>query len=131
MSTIQKLDVTVPIFISNETPILFPIYADQSEKEYLKCDICGRELRLENRKNTQGFLSHRGSKGCKKGKQNLLQLRLTLTEGENEHARTPLAQMHRQFQVPGCLRPPKEYISRSNVYYFKDYRICNYFIKYY
>ena len=65
MSTIQKLDplVTVPIFISIETPILFPIYADQSEKEYLKCDLCGRELRLKNRKNTQGFLSHRGSKG--------------------------------------------------------------------
>ena len=73
MSTIQKLDVSVPIFLSNETPILFPIYADQSEKEYLKCDLCGRELRLKNRKNTQGFLSHRGSKGCKKGKQNLLQ----------------------------------------------------------
>ena len=73
----QKLDppITVPIFIANETPgpTHFPIYEDQFRKQYLKCDLCGHELRLKNRKNTQGFLSHRGSKRCKKEKQNLLQ----------------------------------------------------------
>ena len=72
---LRKLDplVTVPIFISNGILLHFPIYADQSRKEYLKCDLCGRELRLMNRKNTQAFVSHRESKGCttgsKKGKQ--------------------------------------------------------------
>jgi hypothetical protein len=70
LANLQKLDppVTIPIFISNGIPAHFPIYADQSRKEYLKCDLCGRELRLKNRKNTQGFVSHRESKGCKKGK---------------------------------------------------------------
>ena len=68
---LQELEppATVTIFISNGTPAHFPIYADQSRKEYLKCDLCGRELRLKNRKNTQGFLSHRESKGCRQGKQ--------------------------------------------------------------
>ena len=61
--------VTVSIFISNGSLAHFLIYTDHSRKEYLKCDLCGRALRLKNRKNTQGFLSHRGSKGCRRGKQ--------------------------------------------------------------
>ena len=70
-SNLQELDspVTVPIFLLNGTPTHFPIYTNQSRKEYLKCDLCGRELRLKNRKNTQGFVSHRESKRCKRGKQ--------------------------------------------------------------
>ena len=47
---LQELDppVAVLIYISNGTAVHFPIYADQSRKEYLKleCDLCGRELRL-------------------------------------------------------------------------------------
>ena len=68
---LQEVDppVTVPIFISNGTLAHFPIFADQSRKEYLKCDLCGRELRLKNRKNTQGFVSHWECKGCRKGNQ--------------------------------------------------------------
>ena len=43
---LRELDplVTVPIFISNGTPTHFLIYPDQSRKECLKCDLCGREL---------------------------------------------------------------------------------------
>ena len=33
------------------------------------CDLCGHELRLKNRKNTQGFVSHRGRKWCRRRKQ--------------------------------------------------------------
>ena len=66
-SNLRELDppVTVLIYISNGIAAHFPI----SRKEYLICDLCGRELCLKNRKNTRGFVSHRESKGCIKGKQ--------------------------------------------------------------
>ena len=35
------------------------------------------------------------------------QVRLTLTEPEDEQAQTPQARMHRQFRVPGGRHPPK------------------------
>ena len=65
---LQRLDppVTIPIFITNGIPAThFPIYVDpQSQKEYLICDLCGRELRLKSRKNAHSLVSHRGRRGC-------------------------------------------------------------------
>ena len=66
-SNLQRLDppATIPISITNGPPTHFPIYVDpQSRKEYVICDLCGRELRLKNRKNAQSLVSHRSRKGC-------------------------------------------------------------------